>query len=1280
MKTMKNRLRSTTFLGFLGIGAVAAPDIVYANCAPVGDTFECSGWNWRQGLYYDTSVSSYLTYMSSANGGVHPYGSFPSPSGADIKIHILNGASVVNNGGGASSSSDALSNNGGGLVSSLYVLNDGAIIAYSLGGSNFAVELALAPAAYLGATTFDNNGLIQGYQAAFSVRSNALFTLNNSAAATVLADDIAASLDTNGTLINNYGTIKINNPTEAGNYAIGSWNALSEDILNLYSGSIIGDVYLAGADDSFSWYDGVFQGRFGLGDGSDGATVYTQNFDPSFSFDGGDDLSTADGMIDTLTFSGITATVTGANLTNWENVVVDGSLLSFSDNALTTGSDAGTGLLIQGGGTVDGGTAFALTGNGDVASDGAFVGMGGGSGAYSVTGVLVNDGVVNTKDGAVGDTLTVGSYSGSGSLLFDVDFQTDAADTLVVTGDVTGGITTIVVNAITATGTGNDVLMVDVTGSSPAGMFMLASSPLNVGGRLYSLEQIGRDWFLTSVCSDNQTVSGASGSVLGCVTPDTLTVTTGGVVTGDLEGAGETDMLLVDGDATVSGIVRGGGDGADMSSASDTGDLITINTTGSVGGVDGDLGDDQIWVLGGTVTGDVLGNVGDDRIVLNGATAVGTVDGGDGNDTINLLSGTANAVAGGAGNDLITLAGATVTNAITGGTGDDTFTWTSGTLGSFDGEIGSDTASVKSSSYDGSQKLGGGDDTSSADGFIDRLTLSGLTVTANGSNIVNWEVATVSGGQLTIADGAWSVGTAGEDGTGLYLMDGGNLEALDALKLDGNLSIASGSAFIGTGGGLGVYSVTGNVTNAGIITTGDGAVGDTFTVGGDYAGANGQLLVDVNFATASSDLLVIKGDVVGSPTVLVVNDVTSGSANGDDVLVVDVTGTTKAGDFMLAGGPITSGAYHYDLDLIGGGWYLATHYQPAASVYEVYPQALLALNGLPTLQQRVGNRYWRGGNLPAPTETVFCKDASQNFRCTVNGEKADYYAEKGGRGAATIEDQAIWGRIEASHSHVEPYRSMTGAEYDTDLWRLQAGLDGVLSESENGKLVGGVTAHYGRVFTDVSSAHGDGSLSTDGYGLGANLTWYGENGFYVDGQGQLTWYDSNLNSDRLGRLVKGNDATGYALSIEAGKRIGLGDWTVTPQAQLVYSSVDFDSFIGPNGELVSLDDGDSLRGRLGFSVERDHTWKGEDGDLRRTHLYGIANVYRHFGDGSTVMVSGTSLVSQADRWTGEIGIGGSYNWADDKYSVYGELSAATGFDNLADSYRFTGTVGLRLKW
>lgn len=96
--------------------------------------------------------------------------------------------------------------------------------------------------------------------------------------------------------------------------------------------------------------------------------------------------------------------------------------------------------------------------------------------------------------------------------------------------------------------------------------------------------------------------------------------------------------------------------------------------------------------------------------------------------------------------------------------GDDSFTWSGGTwLSSFFGGNGSDTATVSAQSYDGTHHyLDGGDDVSTADGWTDRLNLSGVTASANGANIVNWEIVTLDAADVTILDGALEAGSEPE--------------------------------------------------------------------------------------------------------------------------------------------------------------------------------------------------------------------------------------------------------------------------------------------------------------------------------------------------------------------------------------------------------------------------------------------------------------------------------------------------------------------------------------
>ena len=247
-----------------------------------------------------------------------------------------------------------------------------------------------------------------------------------------------------------------------------------------------------------------------------------------------------------------------------------------------------------------------------------------------------------------------------------------------------------------------------------------------------------------------------------------------------------------------------------------------------------------------------------------------------------------------------------------------------------------------------------------------------------------------------------------------------------------------------------------NNAGGGIYMT-DGAVGDktVFTGGvgiGNYVGNGGGIYIDTFLDDGAvpfsdSDVLVIGGNSTGNSTLFVSATGPGALTTGDGIEVVQVDGTS-AGVFTLGNGPLIAGAFSYGLfqngvtDPTDGDWYLRSTYSPSTPVYETLPQVLQGLNGVPTLQQRVGNRYWNG----APQE-VFCKDASKNYRCAVTAEQAATYAD--GKGAPVIDDQALWVRIEGSHGHYEPDTSTTGASFDQDLWKLQGGIDGLLPSSRH---------------------------------------------------------------------------------------------------------------------------------------------------------------------------------------------------------------------------------------
>jgi len=54
--------------------------------------------------------------------------------------------------------------------------------------------------------------------------------------------------------------------------------------------------------------------------------------------------------------------------------------------------------------------------------------------------------------------------------------------------------------------------------------------------------------------------------------------------------------------------------------------------------------------------------------------------------------------------------------------------------------------------------------------------------------------------------------------------------------------------------------------------------------------------------------------------------------------------------------------------------------------------------------------------------------------------------------------------------------------------------------------------------------------------------------------------------------------------------------------------------------------------------------------------------------------------SRNDRVWGGLGVGGFYNWNDDKYAIYGEGLINASLKKFTDSYSVKANVGFKVKW
>lgn len=522
---------------------------------------------------------------------------------------------------------------------------------------------------------------------------------------------------------------------------------------------------------------------------------------------------------------------------------------------------------------------------------------------------------------------------------------------------------------------------------------------------------------------------------------------------------------------------------------------------------------------------------------------------------------------------------------------------------------------------------------------------------------------TLSGGMQTLS----GVNTY----TGGTTVSGGTLSVNGSVC--GAMTVLAGGTLQGTG-------TVCDTSNAGIVAPGN-SIG-TLTVAGNYTGNGGTLQIETVLGGDASptDRLVVTGNTAGSTNVRVINLGGSGAQTVEGIKIIDVGGASNGafsllGNYVIQGQQaVVGGAYAYTLQKNGvstptdGDWYLRSSlinpppaapagplYQPGVPLYENYAQVLLGMNELPTMQQRVGNRYWGGSDAMALAGVALAP------------------------GEASPTPTAFWGRIEGGQSDLRP-STTTGSTYKADQLKVQAGLDGLLMENESGRLIVGLTGQYGLTTANIASAFGNGRIRVEGSGVGGTLTWFGDNGFYVDGQAQSMFYRSDLSSVLAGSMTHGNEGVGYAFSAETGKRFFVGNgWSLTPQAQLSYSKAEFDRFTDRFGAPVSLRDGDSLLGRAGLALNHQKTWN-DDAGIVRSDIYGIGNLRYEFLDGTRVDVAGTGFASAQDRLWGSIGGGGTYSWANGRYTVFGEVSYSASLEDAAANRSYKGTGGFRIVW
>lgn len=628
------------------------------------------------------------------------------------------------------------------------------------------------------------------------------------------------------------------------------------------------------------------------------------------------------------------------------------------------------------------------------------------------------------------------------------------------------------------------------------------------------------------------------------------------------------------------------------------------------------------------------------------------------------------------GNDAIQLVGGSVAGQVDAGSGDDRFTWSGGSLsGGFLGGDGSDTALVTAPGYNGSQLLDGGDDASAGDGFVDRLTLQGATVTAGGDTLRNWESITLDNTRLTLAGAPLTVG-AGSDGAGAPL----------GLFIQPGSSVSMGQQ---------AFTITGDLHNAGLLDLRSpaGLPGNVLSLYGNYAGANG--IVRINTAlggdASATDKLVVNGNTSGVTRVLVANAGGLGAATLNGIQVVQVTGTSAEGNFVLAA-PVQAGAYEYGLHRGGridgdaNSFYLSSVYNTPAPVPVPVPGAAPAPAPPAPLPAPEVFRPAVPGYVLGQAATAELGLGLLGSLHKRVGEQQTLKWDHCGCDAKAPGDQ-LWMRLHAERLDVDGKRQFG---FEQEMQYFQIGKDLAVrygaDPADRSRSHTGVSLGYGRNQVDFNDrrrgaagmGYDTGRMKGEMLTLGAYHTRYADNGSYLDLVGQLHSV-RNKYVDRFGGEAR-QKGSGFGLSVEVGRpwQIGESQWLIEPQAQLSYQLTRYRGF----ADSVSTIDGftsQSLRGRIGARL----AWndKAERGDklVRTNTFYVTANILHEFKDPKGVTIGGTTVGEEWGKQTwAELGVGAQFPLGKAAY-LYGGLQYQR---SLSGSQRegVSGQLGVRVAW
>jgi len=275
---------------------------------------------------------------------------------------------------------------------------------------------------------------------------------------------------------------------------------------------------------------------------------------------------------------------------------------------------------------------------------------------------------------------------------------------------------------------------------------------------------------------------------------------------------------------------------------------------------------------------------------------------------------------------------------------------------------------------------------------------------------------------------------------------------------------------------------------------------------------------------------------------------------------------------------------------------------------------------------------------------------------------------------------AVWGRVFGAASDLAADATLTvadfevGPAFDGHFWGVQVGSDLIGIEYGNGHIdrLGLFYTHAeasgdvsGNILGGLDLQAGNVDLSEDS--IAAYWTHIAPGGWYLDVVAKYGWLNGTAESDRgIGGDIEGSS---FAASAEVGLPFVIADgWTIEPQAQLIWQSIDFDDGGDPFSQ-ISYETFDTWTGRVGARLER---------NVGSFLAHVGVNLWHGFSEEPTVTFNDFPLVMETGGTWLEVNGGAAFQ-VNDKLSAFGNVSYSFDVDG-AERDTFGGELGLKLRW